>query len=414
MKNNQYYVYALIDPRSNEYFYIGKGKGNRHFSHFTNRDFDHINSLKDHRISEIRKEFKNPKTEILFADLDEETAFEIEAIIIFKLGRQILSEGKLTNLVPGGKWKLGDAVTFKQNINPTFDLNKLSHSSQEKFLSFKKISSFDYLETGKSDQIIYKYDHEGKFETALTLNEFFKGAITIETVEILRQLRENEFPIYYWNIYSKVFFDKIYISKSLNISLLEIIDQNFHRQFDDLNQRKVKFDLESNINNILRIKVSKNNSILSITSYYKKGNPKYFKSTKNGNDYGVYYEWYENGCLKMESGCGGKNCNYSHGYYPNGKKNWERNKFNGFPTDRKWSERGFLEKKYIVNLGTLIYDENGKYLRTELDENAGPSKQTELNFDATNEKEKFPNKKASFLSLKYLDFNLIKDKRSRK
>lgn len=313
MKNKQYYVYALVDPRNDEYFYIGKGKGNRHVSHFTNLDFDK-NTLKNQRISEIEKEFKSPKAEILFADLDEETAFEIEAIIIYRLGRQILSEGKLTNLVPGGKWKHGDSVTYKEEINPTFDLNKLSHSSQEKFLSFKKVSSFNYLNIKQSDQIIYKYNYEGKFETALTLDEFFNGAITNQPTEILKLLRENEFPIYCWRIYSKVFFDEIYISKHLNIPISEIIDQDFHRQFDSLNKIKVKFTLESIINNNVRLNVIKNNGILSMTSYHKKGNLKYFKSTKNGDDYGVYFEWYENGNLKIESGCGGKNCNYSHSF----------------------------------------------------------------------------------------------------
>ena len=28
-----YYVYALIDPRTNKVFYIGKGKGNRIYAH---------------------------------------------------------------------------------------------------------------------------------------------------------------------------------------------------------------------------------------------------------------------------------------------------------------------------------------------------------------------------------------------
>lgn len=410
MKNKKYYVYGLLDPRNNEYFYIGKGKGNRHVSHFTNRDFDQ-NTLKNQRITEIENDFKNPKAEILFADLDEETAYEIEAIIIFKLGRKILSEGTLTNLVPGGKWKHGDPVTFKENINPTFDLNKLSASSQNKFLNLEKTSSFNYLNINHSDQIIYKYDYKGKFETALTLDEFFKGAVTYETADILLQLRENDFPIYYGNIYSKIFFDYIYISKHFNVPLLELIDQEFHRQFDNLNKIKIKFTLESKINEKVRTTITKNDNILSMTSFYKNGNLKYFKSTKDGDDYGVQFEWYENGNLKFESGCGGKSCNYLHSYYPNGKKNWEINEFNGFPKYNKWSERGFLQKKSVVNVGTIIYDKNGKYKRTELDKNIIPNKQITLNFDTTDKSENLDEKKVAKSSLKYLDINIIKNKR---
>ena len=33
---NEYYVYALIDPRDKSFFYIGKGKGKRYLEHEKN------------------------------------------------------------------------------------------------------------------------------------------------------------------------------------------------------------------------------------------------------------------------------------------------------------------------------------------------------------------------------------------
>lgn len=78
------YVYRLIDPRNGETFYVGKGKGNRVFSHIRAEenlegdDFD--NKLK--RIREIRLAGLEVAHVIHRHGMDEKTAFEVEAALI--------------------------------------------------------------------------------------------------------------------------------------------------------------------------------------------------------------------------------------------------------------------------------------------------------------------------------------------
>ena len=43
---NEFYVYELIDPRTNSVFYIGKGKGKRVFQHLNEKQkFNAVNIL---------------------------------------------------------------------------------------------------------------------------------------------------------------------------------------------------------------------------------------------------------------------------------------------------------------------------------------------------------------------------------
>lgn len=78
------YVYRLIDPRNGETFYVGKGKGNRVFSHIhaeenlEGDDFD--NKLK--RIREIRLAGFEVAHVIHRHGMDDRTAFEVEAALI--------------------------------------------------------------------------------------------------------------------------------------------------------------------------------------------------------------------------------------------------------------------------------------------------------------------------------------------
>lgn len=87
-----FYVYVYSDPRTDLPFYIGKGKGNRAFSHLEDRS----ETEKTLRIREIRSAGFDPRIEILAFGLDEESAYKVEAAAIDLIGRK-----QLTNRVLG-------------------------------------------------------------------------------------------------------------------------------------------------------------------------------------------------------------------------------------------------------------------------------------------------------------------------
>lgn len=78
----KYYVYALIDPRDNKPFYIGKGKGNRIYNHVNNAIKLSKSTDKLDIIREIRSSGKRVKHVIIRHGLDEDDAFKIESSLI--------------------------------------------------------------------------------------------------------------------------------------------------------------------------------------------------------------------------------------------------------------------------------------------------------------------------------------------
>ena len=81
-KRLKYYVYALIDPRDDNPFYIGKGKGNRIYNHVNNAIKLAKSTDKLDIIREIRSSGKRVKHVIIRHGLDEDDAFKIESSII--------------------------------------------------------------------------------------------------------------------------------------------------------------------------------------------------------------------------------------------------------------------------------------------------------------------------------------------
>lgn len=95
-----YYVYGLIDPRTNQIFYIGKGTGNRVFEH----EKESLNSPKSHNlklktISEINSLGLNVKKIIINSNLTESEAFAAEAALINAFN--YVNNIGLTNIVAG-------------------------------------------------------------------------------------------------------------------------------------------------------------------------------------------------------------------------------------------------------------------------------------------------------------------------
>ena len=89
-----HYVYAYVDPRNEEIFYIGKGYRTRALAHLSLQG----RSPKLDLIGEIRRTGLEPRIDILAHDLpDERTAFRVEAAVIDALW----ATDRLTNRVRG-------------------------------------------------------------------------------------------------------------------------------------------------------------------------------------------------------------------------------------------------------------------------------------------------------------------------
>ena len=80
-----FYVYRLIDPRSGQTFYVGKGRGNRIFAHAKgvtseiSDELEDAESLKIQTIREIQRSGLEPLHVVHRHGLDEETAFDFKA-----------------------------------------------------------------------------------------------------------------------------------------------------------------------------------------------------------------------------------------------------------------------------------------------------------------------------------------------
>ncbi|MHA7943569.1 LEM-3-like GIY-YIG domain-containing protein [Formosa sp. 3Alg 14/1] len=231
--DNNFYVYALIDPRDDAIFYIGKGKGSRLKQHMNQKLTPKNNIRKYIRINEIKALGLSVKTEALGTYLDENTAFEIERIIIYKLGREAFLEGKLTNYTPGGRWNKGDSLYYSEEENTDFDVHSLDFVSAENLLSIKKISNITHL-NDLPFKCIYKYYVRSNYPVQLISIDsndcFFRNEKYDVTVLFLKL----QIPLLsQYSLFSQHLIKDVYISKHVPYYRCQYYEAVFYRQLDD-------------------------------------------------------------------------------------------------------------------------------------------------------------------------------------
>ena len=115
--SREYYVYVYVDPRNNEEFYYGKGRGNRKYAHL----FAQGDSAKVKRIKAIQKEGEQPTVKVIATDLTADQALLVESTLLWKLGKS------LTNAVAGVyAWNFRPQNTFHKDL-PGFDFSHAIH-----------------------------------------------------------------------------------------------------------------------------------------------------------------------------------------------------------------------------------------------------------------------------------------------
>jgi hypothetical protein len=93
-----YYVYVLVDPRTEQPFYIGKGKGSRVFSHELEADENEIESSKLQQIRDIRAEGLQVRKQLVRHAMTEKESLLAESVLIDFLKTYDVG---LTNIVAG-------------------------------------------------------------------------------------------------------------------------------------------------------------------------------------------------------------------------------------------------------------------------------------------------------------------------
>lgn len=133
----KYYVYIYSNPITEEIFYVGKGKGDRVFSHLGEKS----ETEKAKYLLDLKLNGLIPKIEILIHGIeDEETALRVEAAII-----DLIGINKLTNRQSGWKSATFGRMTLKQIVS-TYSKQKVEVVESTIFIRINQMFRYSMSE----------------------------------------------------------------------------------------------------------------------------------------------------------------------------------------------------------------------------------------------------------------------------
>jgi len=370
---NDYYVYSLIDPRTNSIFYIGKGKGKRMFQHFKEKTDVHSNTEKQSIIKEIINEGFEVISETIAENLSENAAFLLEKILIYRIGRKIFDEGSLTNIVPGGEWNKDKPYFIKESDLPSEEV--INESYPEISVVLKKYPKTSIEFRGLTcpfnplDDKIHVYSDSGKklneWDLSYFVNIFGLGHV-MDLINVIKYTKE---PVYAWGrVWSKTNYLDFDDITRIPYQDFDIINIEFIKKVNislDLEEDAIIKCDYSNGKNQAEIEIKNRCQEILLEHYYPNGVKKHSTNFYRGKLNGKCLKWYPDGRLKNENEYIDNNSKSIIEYYNSGKTK-EIITYNNLGisiSHKSWFEHGQLNYERFDTGEAYSYYENGKILR---------------------------------------------------
>lgn len=150
-----YYVYALVDPRNDKIFYIGKGCGDRFFAHCNDAINEDNESLKLNLIRELISSGGQVKHYIIRHKLTEKESLIVESVLIdFLTYPQFNHESLLTNIASGHhQWDRG--IKTVDEIESIYDCEKIVPNEKDHLLLVSLNKTFDLARKNENNVNLY-------------------------------------------------------------------------------------------------------------------------------------------------------------------------------------------------------------------------------------------------------------------